>query len=141
MSVPSNWREFAGQNEVTFAPEGAYGDQGITHGAIVGMYRGRGGDLMNDTRDLVNGLLQANGYLQARTNLQNARIAGRQGYTVELRGTSPVTRRVENVTIFTVSLRNGDTFWIAAVSPENESFNYNNAFRTMINSIRLNDFS
>lgn len=141
MSVPSNWREFAGQNEVTFAPEGAYGDQGITHGAIVGMYRGRGGDLMSDTRDLVNGLLQANGYLQARTNLQNARVAGRQGYTVELRGTSPITRRVENVTIFTVSLRNGDTFWIAAVSPENESFNYNNAFRMMINSIRLNDFS
>ncbi|NOT48981.1 MAG: M48 family metalloprotease, partial [Acidobacteria bacterium] len=34
-NVPGNWREFSGQSGVTFAPEGAYGDQGITHGVMV----------------------------------------------------------------------------------------------------------
>src|SRR5690606_3980304 len=45
MSVPSNWREFPGQSDITFAPEGAYGDQGITHGAMVGIFRSRGGNI------------------------------------------------------------------------------------------------
>lgn len=139
MNVPSNWREFSAQNQITFAPEGAYGDQGITHGALVGMYRGQGGNLSNDTRELVNGLMQSNSYLQARGGLQSTRIANRQGYSIVLGGTSPVTRRTEVVTIYTVSLRSGETLWIAAVAPENESFRYNNTFRNMINSIRLND--
>ncbi len=140
MSVPSNWREFGSEGSVTFAPEGAYGDSGITHGALVGMHRGQSGNLATDSRELVNNLMQGNQYLQARSNLQNARIAGRQGYSVVLGGTSPVTRRQETVTIYTVQLRNGDTLWIATVAPENQAFQYRNAFQRMLSSLRLNDF-
>jgi hypothetical protein len=37
INVPSNWRAFETQESVQFAPEGAYGDNGITHGALVGV--------------------------------------------------------------------------------------------------------
>jgi predicted Zn-dependent protease len=49
VSVPSNWRELSGNNAVTFAPEGAYGDvdgQSVfTHGTQIGLAR-------NETHDL-----------------------------------------------------------------------------------------
>lgn len=141
ISVPSNWREFGSEGSVQFAPEGAYGDDGLTHGAIVGMHRGQSGNLATDSRELIDGLIESNPHLRSQSGLQNARIAGRQGYSVALSGTSPITRRMENVSIYTVPLRNGDTMWIATVSPENESFRYRNAFQRMLNSLRLNDFS
>lgn len=137
-NVPSNWREFSAQDGVTFAPEGAYGDQGITHGAILGAYRSNGSGLLNSTREYVDGLLQNNQYLSQRNNLTRTSVGGRQGYTTTLAGRSPVTNRIEIVTVFTTSLRSGDLLTVAAVVPEDESSRYSSAFRSMINSIQLN---
>lgn len=139
LNLPSNWKEFGSQNEVSFAPDGAYGDQGITHGAMIGLFSGQSNNLSQDTRTFVNGLLQSNTYLREQSGLQNTRIAGRQGHSIVLSGTSPVTRRGEVVTIYTTRLRNGETFYVATVSPQQDSPRYNAAFRNMLNSIRLND--
>src|SRR5690606_25959137 len=67
MNVPGNWEEFAGQSDVTFAPQGAYGNQGITHGAMIGLYRSRGGTFNQATQDYVNGILEANSYLRQQS--------------------------------------------------------------------------
>jgi Zn-dependent protease with chaperone function len=139
MNVPSNWKEFGSQSQIMFAPEGAYGDEGITHGTMVGLHQGQSGNLSADTRELVNVFLQGNTYLRQQGGIQNARFAGRQGYSTVLSGTSPITRRNETVTVYTARLRNGETFYVATVSPQQNSARYDNAFRTMLNSIRLND--
>jgi Zn-dependent protease with chaperone function len=139
MNVPSNWREFAGQTEVSFAPGGAYGDQGITHGAMVGIYRSRGGGLQKSSQDFVSGLLQSNSYLSQQSNFSRTYIAQRQGYMITLSGRSPVYGRTEVVTIYTTQLSSGDMFYFAAVAPEDQSYRYNNTFRNMVSSIRLND--
>lgn len=139
MNVPSNWREFAGQSEVTFAPEGAYGDQGITHGAMVGIYKGRGGSFDQTTEEYVKGLLESNAYLRQQSGFSRTTVAGRQGYTTALSGRSSVTNKTENVTIYTAPMRSGDILYIAAVVPADESFRYNSAFRSLIASVRLND--
>lgn len=136
-NVPSNWREFGGQSGVTFAPEGAYGNEGITHGAMFGAYRANGSGLLSSTREYIDTLLQQNRYLSQRSNITRATVGGRQGYTATLAGRSPVTNRVELVTVFTTQLRSGDLLTIAAVVPEDESYRYGNAFRTMINSVQL----
>ncbi len=121
MSVPDNWREFA-QGGLTFAPDGGFGDQGITHGVMIGVYRSQGTGLANKTQDYVSNMLQNNQYLSQRNNLTRTTVAGRQGYTAALSGRSPVTNRNETVTIYTLQLRNGDLFYIAAVAPEAEAF-------------------
>ena len=136
-NVPSNWREFSGQSGVTFAPEGGYGNQGITHGAMFSAYRSNGGGLLNSSREYVNTLLQANQYLSQRNNFTRATVGVRQGYTTTLAGRSPVTNRNELVMVYTVQLRSGDLLTIAAVVPEDESFRYSNAFRSMVNSVQL----
>jgi hypothetical protein len=41
------------------------------------------------------------------------------------------------VTVYVTQLRSGDLFWIATVAPQEESYNYDAAFRTILNSVRL----
>lgn len=139
MNVPGNWEEFAGQSDVTFAPQGAYGNQGITHGAMIGLYRSRGGTFNQATQDYVNGILEANPYLRQQSGFSQTRVSGRQAYVTTLTGRSPVTGRDESVVIYTLPMRSGDLFYVAAVAPTSESYRYNNVFRSMVNSIRLND--
>lgn len=139
LRVPMNWRDFVGDSSLTFAPEGAYGDQGITHGIMFGAYRANQGAIYNSSRNYVSELLQGNPYLRQRSDLTSTRVGGRQAYTTTLAGTSPVTNRTEVVTVYTVQLRSGNLLTIAAVAPEADVYRYNAAFRSMINSIQLND--
>jgi len=138
LSVPSNWETLEQQGMVTFAPQGAYGSQGITHGAMVGVFQPQSNNLQQATEDYVNGILQANNYLQQKNNYSRGTLGGRNAYTTVLEGRSPVTNKNETVTIYTAQLQNGTVFHVAAVVPSGEASRYNAAFRNMINSIRLN---
>ena len=95
--------------------------------------------MQQDTRDYVNGILQANNYLQARSNYSQTNIGGRNGLGVMLAGRSPITNRNEVTTIYTTYLRNGQLFYVVTVAPENEAASYNNAFRNMLRTLRFND--
>jgi beta-barrel assembly-enhancing protease len=139
VSVPSNWREFGSQDSVQFAPEGAFGDQGITHGVMIGTYAGQGSNLRRNSESYINETLQGNAYLRQQNSLTSRYLAGRQGYTTQLSGRSPVTGQTEIVTIYTAQLRNGQLFYAVTVVPGGESYNYTNAFRNVLNSIRLVD--
>jgi predicted Zn-dependent protease len=139
MNIPNNWQEFPAESEVWFAPQGAYGNSGITHGALVGIYRGNSTDLSQATEDYVDGILQSNDYLRKRSNYSQTYVGNRQGYGIVLSGRSPITGRTEVATVYTTMLKNGDLFYVVTVSPESEATSYNNAFRNMIRSIRLSD--
>lgn len=136
--VPDNWREFGGQNGAQFAPEGAYGDQGITHGLMIGIYPGSNGTLRADTEAYVNETLQGNQYLRAQNRLTSRNLAGRQGLTVQLAGQSPVTGNTEIVNIFTTRMRDGSLFYAVTVVPSNEANGYSGTFRNVLGSIELN---
>jgi Zn-dependent protease with chaperone function len=138
VDVPSNWQEFAGQNQVTFAPQGAFGSEGITRGVMLGMSAGSG-NFQNDTQNYVNSLIQGNTYLRQRTGFSQTYIGNRQGYTTQLSGRSPLTGRTEIVTVYTTQLRNGNVFYAITVVPSDESGSYSYAFRNVLNSIQLND--
>ncbi|HEX8288540.1 MAG TPA: M48 family metallopeptidase [Pyrinomonadaceae bacterium] len=139
LNIPSNWRAFETQDSVQFAPEGAYGDNGITHGAMVGIVQSNSRNLSQATDQYVNGVLQGNNYLQQSSNYSRASLGGRQALSTVLSGVSPTTGRNEVVTIYTTQLRNGSLLYVAMVAPEGESRSYNYAFRNLLNSIRLND--
>ena len=139
MNVPTNWEVFEDQASVTFAPQGAYGKDGITHGALVGLVQTQNRDLQQATEEYVNGLLQSNDYLRQQSNYSRTSIGGRNAYATTLAGRSPITGRTEIVTMYTTQLRNGQLLYVAMVAPENESSSYNNTFRNLLRSIRLND--
>ena len=139
MNVPTNWEVFEDQASVTFAPQGAYGKDGITHGALVGLVQTQSRDLGQATEEYVNGLLQSNDYLRQQSNYSRTSIGGRNAYATTLSGRSPITGRTEIVTMYTTQLRNGQLLYVGMVAPENESSSYNNTFRNLLRSIRLND--
>ena len=139
INVPSNWQDFSGQDGAQFAPEGAFGDQGITHGVMVGVYPGQGSNLRTKSDAYVNETLQANSYLRQNGRLVSRNLAGRNGFTTQLSGRSPVTGQTEVVTVYTTQLRNGQVFYAVTVVPSGESYRYNATFSNVLNSIRLND--
>ncbi len=136
--IPDNWREFGGQNGAQFAPEGAYGDQGITHGMMIGIFPGSNGSLRTDTENYVNETLQGNSYLRQQTRLTSRSLAGRQGMTIQLAGQSPVTGSTEVVNIYTTRMRDGSLFYAVTVVPANEANAYARTFNNVLGSIELN---
>lgn len=139
LSVPSNWNDFGSEDGAQFAPVGAFGDQGITHGMMVGVFAGQGNDLQRDTEAYVNETLKGNSYLRQQSRLSSRYLAGRPGYTTQLSGRSPVTGKSEVVNVYTAQLRTGQLFYAVTVAPNDEVNNYTTAFRNVLNSIRLND--
>jgi hypothetical protein len=122
-----------------FAPEGAYGQQGITHGVMFGFGQSQYNDLQNSAREVVNSLIQGeNSYLRQAGGFQRTTVDGRPALATTLAGRSPLTGRNERVTLVTSLLGNGQVFYMAAVSPQNEYTTYQRAFNDILRSLQLN---
>lgn len=139
LNVPSNWQDFNGQNEAQFAPDGAFGDQGITRGLMIGASASQANDLLGASNAYLDGVLRDNSYLRKRGNFQKTYVAGRSGYAASASGLSPITGKNEVVNVYTTQLNNGQLFYAVTVVPGDESYSYGATFRNVLSSIRLND--
>jgi hypothetical protein len=139
ISVPDNWKQFADSASVTFAPEGAYGNQQgesvFTHGAIVGIGEVSANNLQRASDEYTSGILQNNGYLKAEGRYQSRRLGGRDALKRRLSGTSKVTNRKEIVDIYTTMLSNRQLFYVIQVVPEDGQGQYTRAFGEMLQSV------
>ena len=138
LSIPDNWQELGGNSGVQFAPQGAFGNDGITRGVMIGVEPGSS-NLSQDTQTYLNEVLQGNNYLRQNGSLSRTYVSGRQANTTTLSGRSPITSRTETVTVYTTETRNGQLLYITTIVPENESYSYSPTFRQIINSIRFTD--
>jgi Zn-dependent protease with chaperone function len=139
VQVPDNWREFSEGSSVTFAPEGAYGNSGISHGVLVGVAQGSGNNLRNGSQTYISELLQSNNYLRQQGNFTRGTIDGRNALSTVLAGRSPITGQNEVVTVYTTLLRDGSLMYVATVAPQTESGTYNRAFSSILSSLQIND--
>jgi Zn-dependent protease with chaperone function len=139
VAVPSNWRQLGGdQSSVSYAPEGAYGSQGITHGVMFSVAQSNYNDLQRAAQEVVQGLTQSNNYLRQQSGFARTTVDGRAALAATLVGRSPLTGQNERVTIVTTTLGNGQVFYMAAVSPQNEYTTYQRAFNDILRSLQLN---
>ena len=143
VSVPNNWRQLSETNSVWFSPEGAYGQYQnqvvYTHGVNFGVAQTQSRGLQQATQEFINSLSQGNGNLRQRGGLVRTTVAGRTGLTTSLTNTNEATGRPEAITLITTQLRNGQVFYMIAVTPENESANYQAAFRNVLRSLQIAD--
>jgi len=142
VGVPSNWRQVGGDgNSVWFVPEGGYGQYNgqpvFTHGINIGVAQTNSGDLQRATEELVNNLAQGNNNLRLSSNYQRGNISGRTALAATLRNVNEATGRTENIQLVTSQLRNGQLFYAISVVPQGER-NFDNAFRNVFNSLRIN---
>jgi Zn-dependent protease with chaperone function len=141
ISVPSNWQELSGNDSVTFAPEGAYGNTGnqnvFTHGLQVGVARIQTNDLQRATDGLLDSLAQSNPNLRRKGGYSRTTIDGQDGIRATLSNQSDVTGREERIALFTTLMQDGNLFYAIGVAPSDEFSTYNNAFQQSIRSLQL----
>jgi Zn-dependent protease with chaperone function len=144
VSVPSNWRELAGNNSVTFAPDGGYGtaNQGsqqsvFTHGVEVGLTRNETHDLQTATDELLQSLAQSNPRLSRNSGSDRGTIGGRQGLRTVLSNQNEVTGRPERIALFTTLLNDGTLFYMIGVAPDNEFNTYDQVFNRVAGSVQF----
>lgn len=139
VSVPDNWREFGSGSDVTFAPEGAYGNEGITQGAMIGVTQASSRNLRQATQSYVSSLLQGNNYLRQQSGYSSTNLDGRSALVTQLAGRSPITGQTEIVTVYTTQMRDGNLLYVATVAPSGAASRYNGAFSNMLRSLQIND--
>ena len=143
IGVPNNWRELAGSDAVTFAPNGAFGQvkgQSVfTHGIEVGVSRRERHELPDATQDFIAVLTQSNRRLVQRSRPVNTSVAGRQALQTTLDNVSDATGQPEVIQLVTTRLRDGTLFYLLAVAPETDARGYESTFQQIVRSIRLND--
>jgi beta-barrel assembly-enhancing protease len=141
VAVPDNWRQFGDNTSVTFAPDGAFGNQEgesvFTHGAMLGIADVSARDLQSASDQYISAVLQGNNYLTAEGRYQRTRLGGRDALVRRLSGTSRITRQREVVDVTTTMLNNGQLFYMVQVAPANAWRQYSNAFSDMARSLRF----
>jgi hypothetical protein len=141
IGVPSNWREMASENSVTFAPDGAYGDvngNGVfTHGVQVGVARNEDHNLDEATRELIASLAQSNPQLARAGNSTRGTLGGRPALRTQLANISEATGGRERITLFTTQMRDGTLFYLIGVSPDEEWGTYQNVISRVASSVRF----
>ena len=143
IGVPNNWRELAGSEAVTFAPNGAFGQVSgqsvFTHGVEVGVSRKERHELPDATQDFIAVLTQSNRRLVQRSRPTNASMSGRQALQTTLDNVSDASGQPEVIQLVTTRLRDGTLFYLLAVAPETDARAYESTFQQIVRSIRLND--
>ena len=141
IAVPSNWREMGSNNQVTFAPDGAYGSHNgqsvFTHGVEVGVARNETHDLNTATDELIESLRQGNPRLTRPQGYNRGSIGGRQALQTVLSNVSDATGRQEVVELYTTQMSDGTLFYVIGVAPRDEYNAYGNVFRRVVSSIRF----
>ncbi len=140
VSVPTNWREIASGNSVTFAPDGAVGRSGgqsvFTHGVQIGVASNENHDLRTATDELVNSLLEDNPRMTRPSIYRSTVVDGVRSLQTEV-GNASTTGDREAIRITTALLNAKTLFYVIAVAPERELADYDPAFTRVVNSIRF----
>lgn len=137
LNYPNNWQSFPSQQSIMFAPQGAYGNNGISHGVMIGLTQGSG-NLQQDTNNLAQQFAQQNGY-QTTSNYSRVTLNGRAGLALAMSGRSNITGAAENATLYTSQTRNGGLLYVVTVAPQNQASRYSSAFSNVLRSVRYND--
>jgi hypothetical protein len=145
VSMPSNWAEVSGgETGITYAPEGGYRAnggrlEGVTHGFQIGVAQGTGGNLQQDTDQLVAAFAQSNPQLRRQEGYSRDTVGGRTAVRTTLTNQSDITGQQEVISLATTRLNDGRLLFLVGVAPQRDAGTYNEVFRRVRQSIQLND--
>jgi hypothetical protein len=144
LGVPANWKEVvSAERNAVFAPDGATtvvnSRTNYTHGVQLGVVPTQGLALPQAFERLIAVVLKSEPYLKQSFATQQGDIKGRPALSAPLKGKSPVTQRDEFALVYAVLMKNGDLFYVIAVSPQDEVGAYSATFGKIITSIEFLD--
>jgi Zn-dependent protease with chaperone function len=166
---PSNWDAHQSGMAMSFVPSGGVvetedGAPSLLQGMIVNYYEPFEGDverwnkslersyapfedrsrprgvLEDATDDLVRQIIDANAWLTAPArSARSQQVDGMRGYTVRLRGRSPMTGEMERVTVYTRALPDDHIVYLACVAGGRTAASVERACSRMLQSLRINE--
>ena len=166
---PGNWEVYPSGLAISFAPAGGVverpnGEPRLLNGMVLNYYapfegavdrwnnsltrnyapfedrRRARGVLEDATDDLVRQIITINPYLTAPVNsARSESFDGSPGYSVRLRGPSPITGQIERVIIYTRALPDEHIVYLACVTPVKYAVAMERACARMARSLRVND--
>ena len=169
IDYPSNWDAHQSGTAMAFAPAGGLLDRedgapNLLQGLIVNHYapfeddvarwnnsltrnyapfedRSRPrGPLEDATDDLIRQILDVNSWLSAPTGSARSELVdGIRGYSVRLRGRSPLTGETERVTVYTRVLPDDHVIYMACIAAGKNASTVERACTRMVQSMRVNE--
>ena len=140
VAIPENWRDFSNKDSMLVSPDGGYkitsGRPEVTHGALIGITAAGKKDLKEANEIFVQTMQKGNPYLDKREASTFSTMIGSPALVTMLSGKGK-EGRIESVTVHTAMLPNGRLFYVVTVVPEQEAAGYVEAFRAMLQSLRL----
>ena len=166
---PSNWDARYSGRAMSFVPSGGVvetedGAASLLQGMVVNYYEPFEGDverwnrslernyapfqdrsrprgiLEDATDDLVRQIIDASAWLKAPAGSARAQqVDGMRGYSVRLRGRSPVTGEMERVTVYTRALPDDHVVYLACVAGGRATSSVERACTRMLQSLRINE--
>jgi|GEM_PF-1244450 len=141
VTIRNNWRDFSREDALIVAPEGGYKNTGgkpeVTHGALLGITQVGVSDLQDANERFLQIVLKGNSYLEKKEASTALSINERPALATLLSGKGR-EGSVESITIHTAVLAGGKLFYVITVVPEQASADYTDAFRNMVQSVKLN---
>ena len=154
ITYPDNWQASSGNSGIAsliFPNGGVMQDGSTIYGVIIDTHqsqqsidprtrRPRPASLDTSTKELIESTLQGNNYLRVVSGPSRySKVGGRAAMTATLEGRSPITNRDERAMLFNMQMKNGDSLHIIFVTPKDDFSNYQNLFRRMLQSMRINN--
>src|SRR5262249_52449184 len=135
------WRELAGNNSVTFAPDGAVGtvnQQNVfTHGVEVGLARNETHDLQTAADELVQSLRQSNPRLGRASRYEPTTMGSRSALATTLSKGADAPGRDGRLVLAATERGAGPFFYRVGVPPAAEYGVYEGVFRRVVESIQF----
>jgi Zn-dependent protease with chaperone function len=146
IDYPSNWQPMQDQQSggVTIAPAAGATQGAIAYGVVIGETQLQSANSVAEaTNQIAQGMIQQNQGLRQTSNVQNIRVNGLPGGSVELSGVSPVTENGRQLAEhdWLVALpfgQQGQVVYMVFVSPERDFGRLKNTYTEMLRTFHLN---
>jgi hypothetical protein len=138
LQLPDNWKPAVQGTNVTLAPDGGSDSKGnLAYGLIIDVFQPQNARDVNEaTSQFLESLRKNNPAMKTvRTRVQT-RVDGQAALLSELSNESPAGGPETDIVI-TVRRANGSLLYFVQVAPAKDFSQYQNAFRNVMNSVKL----
>jgi len=142
ISYPANWQAGAGQNSATLAPAGGVAQNALAYGAVVqSVHNVDAGSIDQATQGLIQNLQQTNPGLRIYDSSRKIQVAGVEGRSTMLEGTSPIKQGDEAVPerdwLVTLPRPAGGMLHLVFIAPENQFAQLQPTYQKMLDSLQV----
>ena len=141
-SVPDNWTSLPSQTSIKVVPQNGYGElKGqtvFTHGIEFGVTKASSNDLQAATKAWLQAVAKSNPELKLAGTQQAVTMSQRSALATPLVNPSPLGGQ-ERIVVYTTLLGNGGLFYYLTLAQDNDAEQFQEAFKTIGNSIKLTD--